>query len=219
MRCRAALLPVAEMLLPTPAMSAAREGSQRISRSRRERDRAYRLARPDRALELRPGLGAVTEGRFEPTEVMGDRTPIRAAATEAVEDHVPVGVGLELVFEGARAVAIAERGGRIGEHRDGEQPVRVGWELEVPSGELFVGRPRVLEVAGVGAAEREHRSVRGDLRVLIRGIAEEPEHLLGSPLEESYVYEVHAERGRGFGMFGGRLVRKRLERERLRVVE
>src|SRR5947207_15423955 len=105
MRCLAALLPVGEMVLPGLAMSAAREGGQCSPRSRRERDRAHRLARRDRALEVRPGLAAMTEDRFEPAEMMGNGSPIRAAATEAVEHHVPVGVRLEQGLEVDRAVA------------------------------------------------------------------------------------------------------------------
>src|SRR5260370_36081838 len=107
MRCRAALLPVAEMLLPGRAGSAACERGQGSPRSRRERGRAHLIARLDRAPEMSPGFGTVTKGSREPPEMMGDGAPVRAAAAEAIEDHVPVGVRLEQVLQDKPTVAIA----------------------------------------------------------------------------------------------------------------
>jgi len=87
------------------------------------------------------------------------------------------------------------------------------------SGELLVRGPRVLEVAGVGQQRARARlGTRGSAGFDSR-VAQDSEHLSGSSLEESYIDEVHAERGGGFGMLGGRLVCKGLEREQLRFFE
>src|SRR5258707_761547 len=115
MRCRAALLPVAKILLAARVRSGAFERGQRIPRSWRECGRTHRRARLDRALEQGPGFGAVAEGRLQLSEVVRDRTPVRTAATEAVEHHVPVGVGLEQLCERPGAITVAECGGSVGE--------------------------------------------------------------------------------------------------------
>ena len=211
MRCRAALLPVEKMSLPSPGSAAdgARSGRQRSTRAvSTSRDcaangpepiaSAASTARSNSARVLRPA-----QRRLEASDVMRDRSPVGATATEAVEHHVPVAIRLEQTDQWARPVAVAER------RRVSASTAIASNQLEssgstksraASSSKVSHARSSAPEWAQHSAS---HRAVGGDVRVLLGCRCQELDHFADAALEETDVDEVHAERGNASGCSAG----------------
>ena len=129
---------------------------------------AHRLGRVDGALEQCARAPRPAEHRLEASEVMRDRSPVGAAAAEAIEHDVPVAVRLEE----ARSTRAPARDRRASPRcRRAPRSRATSWSRRGARSRARracsnAARARV-EVAGVRAAQREHRAVGRDVRVLV----------------------------------------------------